>query len=103
MYRQSIPELGLSVERGTPEVDDDSKFHVLLNGEEVFVSAKEKEAVEEYCRLKKALAGHTRKKKSVDVKAALQREIADQQVTAFLAESTQQKHANRTRKGGKGR
>ncbi|RJX22804.1 MAG: hypothetical protein C4575_00745 [Desulforudis sp.] len=102
MYRQSIPELGLSIERGTPAVADDGKFHVLLNGEEVFASAKEKEAVEEYRRLKAALGVQSGRKKSIDVKAALQREIADRQVTSFLAESAQQKRAKALRKGGKG-
>lgn len=102
MYRQYIPQIGLSMERGTPAVPDDGKFHVLLNGEEIFASASEKKAAEEFRRHQTALAGQAGRKTTVDVKAALQREIADRQVTEFLVESSQQKRAKALRKGGRG-
>jgi hypothetical protein len=102
MYRQSIPKLGLSVERETPSVPDDGKFHVLLNGEDVFTSIKEKDAVKEYCRLKAVLGVEMAKKTPADAKAALRREIEDRQMTAFMAESAQQKRSKAVRKGGKG-
>lgn len=102
MYRQSIPQLGLSVELGTPDVPDDGKYHVLLNGEEVFASAKQKEAVDEYCQRKTALGVKVGEKTSVDVKAALQREIAEQRARSFLAESSQQKRSKALGRGGRG-
>lgn len=32
-YRQSIPDLGLSIERSTEATPDDGKFHVIQHGE----------------------------------------------------------------------
>ena len=34
-YRQSIPELGISIERATESTPDDSKFYVFLGGETI--------------------------------------------------------------------
>ncbi len=32
-YRQSVPDLGLSIERATDSVPDDGKYHVIRNGQ----------------------------------------------------------------------
>ena len=32
-YRQSIPDIGLSIERATDSVPDDGKFYVIIEGE----------------------------------------------------------------------
>jgi hypothetical protein len=40
--KQGFPDLGLSLEKGTPDVPNDGQYHVLLNGEVVFSSKREK-------------------------------------------------------------
>lgn len=34
-YKQRLPALGLSIERGTPDVPDDGAFHLLRDGVEL--------------------------------------------------------------------
>ena len=51
IYRQAVPRIGLSIERGTDAVPDDGEYHVLLEGQHVFASQSEKEALAEYRRL----------------------------------------------------
>ena|GEM_PF-2445758 len=102
-FRQAIPKLGLSVELGTAAVPDDGQYHVLLDGGIVFSSGSQEQALSEYRSrrdhlLKEAPAGRAR----VDVKALLQREMAEFDTKKVLQESYRQRKAKATRKGGKG-
>lgn len=51
-YRQAIPRLQLSIERGTESVPEDGCFHVVLKGTEVFASASMREAEREYRQIR---------------------------------------------------
>ena len=77
IYRQGIPAIGLSLERGTEGVPDDGQFHVVLNGEEVFSSRLQKAATARYRALKDELMPlkEGNAANAVDVGQALRREI----------------------------
>ena len=55
MFRQSMPELGLSVEQGTDAVPDDGCYYVLLHSETVLVAPNKKLALKRYTELRDAL------------------------------------------------
>ena len=99
-FRQSVPAIDLSIQRGTADVDDDGCYHVLLAGEEILKAKSKQRAVATYRTLRDSLA--TRPQLQVDVKQALLREVAEYEVHAFLAQSSREKRAQATRKGGKG-
>ncbi len=69
-------------------VPDDGQFHVVLNGEEVFVSRSQKAATARYRALKDELMPlkEGNAANAVDVGQALRREIADRQTSSFLGE-----------------
>ncbi len=50
-YRQTIPELELSIERGTNRVPEDGRFYVLRNGEVLGAFRSFKKALELYKRV----------------------------------------------------
>ncbi len=77
IYRQGIPAIGLSIEQGTEGVPDDGQFHVVLNGEAVFVSRSQKAATARYRALKDELMPlkEGNAANAVDVGQALRREI----------------------------
>ncbi len=105
MFRQSLPRIGLSIERGTPSVPDDGRYYVLLHGEQAFSSRSEKEALDEYRRLRRSLLEADSQETSSrrwNIREALQKEAADRQARAFLAESSRRKRAKALRKGGPG-
>ena len=98
-FRQSIPSLGLSVEKGTENVPDDGCFYVLLQGRELLRTPSRLEAMTEYRRIRDA---RTIPSGQVDVRDALMRQMAQSEAVAFLAQSSREKHARATKKGGKG-
>jgi hypothetical protein len=99
-YRQAVPTLGLSLERGTDDVPDDSRFHIIMQGAVIFSSESEREALGKYRELRDRLLPST--DRSVDVKKILEREVAEQEARRFLADSSRAKRAKALRKGGKG-
>ena len=104
IYRQGIPAIGLSIERGTEGVPDDGQFHVVLNGEEVFASRSQKAVTARYRVLKDELMPlkEGSAANAVNVGQALRKEIADRQTSSFLAGSAHRKRANGVRRGGGG-
>lgn len=103
MYRQSIPRIGLSIEKGTKSVPADDMFHVLLNGQEVFKSHSEKEALVSYRTLKHSLTEEEAPRThQMNLQEALRREMNERQATEFLAESSRAKRTRALRKGGPG-
>lgn len=51
MFRQSVPALGLSLEKGTESVPDDGSYYVILHGETVFASRSKARALASYREL----------------------------------------------------
>jgi hypothetical protein len=51
MFRQEVPDIGLSVEQGTSSVPDDGRFHVVVDGRVVFSSKMRSAALTRYRRL----------------------------------------------------
>lgn len=98
-YRQAVPRLGLSLERGTEDVPDDGRFHVVRDGTVVYTSEKEKDALRHYRELRDRLLPPT--ERSVDVKEIIEREVAEQEARRFLADSSRAKRAKALKKAAK--
>jgi hypothetical protein len=99
-YRQAVPALRLSLERGTEGVPDDGRFHVLRDGEVVYTSESQREALLLYRDLRDRLLPPIGK--GVDVRRIIEREVAEQEANRFLADSRRAKRAKALKKGGKG-
>ena len=99
-YRQAVPTLHLSLERGTDDVPDDGRFHVLRDGAVVYTSESQADALRQYRELRDRLLPAT--EKGVDVRRMMEREVAEQEANRFLAESRRAKRARALKKGGKG-
>jgi hypothetical protein len=67
--------LGLSLGRGTEDVPDDGRFHVVRDGVVVYASDSEKDALREYRQLRDRLLPPT--ERSVDMKKIFEREVAE--------------------------
>lgn len=100
-FRQAVPSLSLSLERATPSVPGDGRFHVVLEGTVIYSAESKKDALREYQAIRDRLLPPS-KKRTIDVKRALEREAAERQTLGFLAESARAKRAKALRKGGKG-
>jgi hypothetical protein len=99
--KQGIPELGLSLEKGTATVPTDGQFHVILNGEVMFSSKSKLKALEEYRQQRdQLLAKHKPERWKADPKEALRRLVAQGQAERMLAESARRKRAGALRRGG---
>jgi len=99
VFRQAVPSLNLSIEKGTETVADDGCYHVILEGEELLTTHSQQKAIVEYRRIRDALLAPP---KQADIRVALMRQVAQSEAAAFLAESSREKRARATRKGGKG-
>jgi hypothetical protein len=99
-YRQAVPALGLSLERGTKDVPDDGRFHVVIDGTVAYSSDSKKDALSEYRLLRDRLLPPT--KTAIDVRRILEKEVGEREIDQFLADSTRMKRARALRKGGKG-
>ena len=99
-YRQAVPTLNLSLERGTEEVPDDGRFHVVRDGAVVYTSQSQEDALRQYRDLRDQLLPRT--ETGVDVKRIIEREVAEHEANRFLADSRRSKRARALKKGGKG-
>lgn len=99
-FRQSVPSVGLSIERGTNAVPRDGRYYVLLAGEQMLAATSKQQAMAEYRKLRDSLV--TPNASAIDVKEALGRQVAEYEADAFLSQSSREKRARATRKGGKG-
>jgi hypothetical protein len=100
MFRQAVPEIGLSLERGTDAVPDDGMFHVLLNGEARLSTESKQKATAMYKALREQLASGRGGAAAPD-RAELMRKLkADMEITAVLAASSRAKRAHATYKRG---
>lgn len=105
MYKQSFPDLGLSLENGTEDVPQDGRYHVLLNGEIVYSALSRAHAEERYRKLKAELLPQldnvSRETVSMDVREALRREREMHDVDAVTRDTVQR--IRRKAAGQKGR
>ena len=99
-YRQAVPALHLSLERGTEDVPDDGRFHVVRDGAVLYSSESQRDALRHYRDLRDRLLPPT--ESGVDVKRIMEREVAEQEANRFLADSRRAKRARALKKGGKG-
>jgi hypothetical protein len=100
MFRQAVPDLGLSLERGTEAVPDDGMFHVLVNGEDVLATESKQKAFARYKTLREQLAGDDERAAPPDRDELLRKLKADAEITAVLSASSQAKRAHATYKRG---
>lgn len=106
MFRQSFPDLGLSLERGTENVPDDGRYHLSIHGEIVESFGAERSALKAYETLRQRLiieTGWSPDSTTPGKDELLARARAEADARAVQRESTRDKRANRTRKGGPGR
>lgn len=103
MFKQEVPKIGLSIEQGTPAVPDDGHYYVLLDGEVVFRSRSQAQALSKYRKHRDERLGPTPPKQTVNPAKALQRERLYVDLQAVKSESRTSKMTKRLRKGGKGR
>jgi hypothetical protein len=100
MFRQAVPNLGLSLEMGTDAVPDDGMYHVLLNGEPVLSTASKRKALARYKELREELAGDYERTPPHDRQELLRKLKADAEIRAVLAASSNAKRAHATYKRG---
>jgi uncharacterized glyoxalase superfamily metalloenzyme YdcJ len=103
MFRQEVPDIGLSVEQGTSSVPDDGRFHVVVDGRVVFSSKVRSAALTRYRGLRDDLlqkAGTKQRPSDPAEMKRREREFFD--LEAVMSESMRQRTMNARRKGGKG-
>lgn len=101
MYRQRIPDLGLSIETGTDAVPDDGQYHVILNQDLVFSSGSQARALSRYRELRDELTRGRSNGKTPHPAEILRKLKADGEISALLAASSQAKRSNAMhRRGG---
>lgn len=89
----------LYVEQGTDRVPDDGQYHIVLKGEVVDSQRNVKRALARLQEVRRDLAaGHV-----IQAPDARTQMMKDEETQRFLRQSSYEKFANRTRKGGKGR
>ena len=103
MYRQGIPDLDLWVERGTPNVPADGRFHVVHDGKSVSNHAREADALAAYNRLRESLRPSQQAAPPIDTAEVLRRERTHYEAQSVVFESQRRRGDSGRRKGGKGR
>lgn len=105
MYRQRFPALALSLERGTEDVPDDGRYHLVVHGEVVESFPRERPATTAYEEMRRRLiaeTGWTPELAPPSRDEVLARLRAESDVKAVQADSSRSKRAKAVRKGGKG-
>ncbi|MDP9331437.1 MAG: hypothetical protein M3P11_12465 [Actinomycetota bacterium] len=101
MFRQRIPDLGLSIEMGTDAVPDDGQYYVTLNQDLVFSSGSQVKALSRYRELRDELTRGRSSGKTPHPAEILRKLKADAEISALLAASSQAKRSHAThRRGG---
>jgi len=105
MYRQHVPELGLSIEMGTDAVPDDGLYYVLHKGEVIYSSPNEKRASRYYMEKKKQLfreRGGQPEPRRLTPEQRLEKERAYRDIQAMRVESFERRATNARKRGGRG-
>lgn len=88
LFRQSLPSIGLSLEKNTPNVPADNQYHVLLNGDTLMSTPSKRRAMAEYARHRSRLVPETEPVQSAAArKRALLKMQADHDINALHAGS----------------
>jgi len=75
-FRQSFPAAGVSLERGTENVPDDGRFHLVVDGKVAESFRSEKQAQQRYQELRQAyLSEHPIEKVKPNFNEMMQREL----------------------------
>ena len=99
-YQYGYDEQDLYVEEGTDRVPNDGRFHIVLRGSVIESEGNVKRALARLQQLRLNLPEVGAENEAPDLKAKM---LQSEMVHRFLQQSSAEKHANRTRKGGKGR
>jgi hypothetical protein len=107
-FKQEMPRLGLSVERGTSSVPNDNRYHVVVNGDIAYSRSSQTAALRYYGRERKRLrAVHGRPEQpevdATDRDRMIQQQRLEYDLRAMNKELLTTVVANARRKGGKGR
>jgi hypothetical protein len=97
-YRYGYDEQDLFVEQGTERVPQDGQFYIVLRGQVVEAHPTSKRALARLMQVRFAVMSGGAVASDPRAKA-MQEEIT----RGFLSDSSREKHAKVTRKGGKGR
>ena len=104
-YSQQLPRIGLALKKGTEDVPDDGRFHVLVHGEVRFSSASKQAAEKHYSAFRAELieaAGQEPEVSSHDPAEALRRARADEELQAVRSDSFERRMKLGWKKGGRG-
>lgn len=104
MFKQQIPELGLTVEQGKRGDPADGGYQVQLRGKVMLSTRSRPRALAEYRRLRDDLTKGqaTKAKTPEEIRAALRKERGDLMAAGMLAASSRRKKAKAMGKGGRG-
>jgi hypothetical protein len=104
-FKQELPRIGLSLEKGTQDVPDDGRYYVLVDGEIKFSSSSKKKASDHYLVLRDALlkeSGRSLELAEVDPEETRRREREHYQMQAVRSESFERRMRLGWSKGGRG-
>src|SRR2546429_7683666 len=102
-FKQGVPTLQLSMERGTSEVPSDGRYYVLLQGKILFSSVSQRKALQFYGQERNKLYELYGRPKSpaIDRKRWLQDQRVTSDIQAMRSEWLKA-HGAKVKKGGKG-
>lgn len=106
MFRQSIPQLGLALEEGTPRVPADGRYYILKDNQIQKGFASEKSAVAHYRGLRDKLLAERQPDAVISkpsAKELRERVRREHEADAVLSKARADKRAAATRRGGGGR
>lgn len=104
MFKQEIPKLGLSIQRGTDAVPADGQYHVILSDEIIHSSRSEKQALEYYRSKRDELLQTVGPVGDAppDQDDVLRRIRTEGDIYAVRADAFQRREGLSNRKGGRG-
>ena len=101
MFRQSVPALGLSLEKATDSVPADGLYYVILRGETVLVTRSKTKALSSYRQLLQQSAADRYPELVPDREQMLRKLKAEADVSRLQAAMSRAKRAHAThRRGG---
>ncbi len=98
MYRQYIEGVNISLEKGTENVPNDDRYHILKNSEIIFSHKNEKIAMMKFAEYKPKVKNKN-KSQSKDKKSLLGNENADRLIGQQASERINEKFKKGGRKG----
>jgi hypothetical protein len=101
VFRQSVPGLGLSLEKATDAVPDDGLYYVILHGEKVLATSSKERALSSYRQLLQQFGGGRSAAATPSREEILRKLKAEADVSSLQAARSRAKRAHAThRRGG---